>query len=214
MNEIIPTILTSDLVDFSQKINLAKQIVERVQIDIVDGKFAPKKTVTLESIKVVADTSGLGLDLHLMVDKPEEWVNRSLELLPDRIIGQVEMADPKDFLNRVIEAGVEGGIALDLETPVSSIEPEVYHLADLILILSVKAGLGGQVFEAKALEKIKEVKAIVGDLVTIGVDGGLDEKNILLCKNAGAKVFYIGSNFWSENNLKGIYTNLVNLVGE
>lgn len=215
MSEIIPTILTSDLVEFSQKINLAKQIVEQVQIDIVDGKFAPKKTVTLESIKVVADTSGLGLDLHLMVDKPEEWVNRSLELLPDRIIGQVErMTDPKDFLNRVIEAGVEGGIALDLETPVSKIEPEVYHLADLILILSVKAGLGGQVFEAKALEKIKEVKAIVGDLVTIGVDGGLDEKNILLCKNAGAKVFYIGSNFWSENDLKVKYNDLIKLVRE
>lgn len=228
MPEIVPTILTSDFNEFSRKIKLAKGIVERVQIDVIDGKFAPKKTVTLEGIRDLVDAGppalvpsgtgpvgGLRLDLHLMVDKPEDWVNRSLELLPDRIIGQVEMmSDPKEFVSRVVEGGVEAGIALDLETPVESVAEEIYHLADLILILGVKAGMGGQEFAGRALKKIEQVKKIVGDLVKIGVDGGLNEKNIISCRKMGAEIFYIGNGFWGAEDLGKKYNELLELISE
>lgn len=217
MAEIVPAILTADFNEFSQKIDLVKGVVERVQIDVIDGKFAPKKTVTLEGIRNLADAGppagGLRLDLHLMVDKPEDWVNRSLELLPDRIIGQVEMmSDPKEFVSRVVEGGVEAGIALDLETPVESVAEEIYHLADLILILGVKAGMGGQEFASRALKKIEQVKKIVGDLVKIGVDGGLNEKNIISCRKMGAEIFYIGNSFWGAEDLGKKYNELLELI--
>lgn len=213
MAEIVPTILTSDFNDFTEKISLVGEIVPRVQIDVVDGKFAPKKTVPLEGMRELADMKDLRLDLHLMVEKPEDWVSRSLELLPDRIIGQVEMmSNPKNFLDRVIEGGVEAGLALDLETPVEAISEEVYHLADLILILGVKAGVGGQEFERKTLKKIESVRKIVGNLVKIGVDGGLNAENIPLCKSSGADIFYIGGAFWEANDLRYQYNELLNLA--
>ena len=213
MAEIVPTILTSDFDDFTEKISLVREVVPRVQIDVVDGKFAPRETVPLEGMRELTDMKDLRLDLHLMVEKPEDWVSRSLELLPDRIIGQVEMmSNPRNFIDSVIEGGLEAGLALDLETPMEAISEEVYHLADLILILGVKAGAGGQEFERKTLEKIERVHKIVGDLVKIGVDGGLNEENIPLCKSSGAEIFYIGGAFWETKDLQGRYNELLYLT--
>jgi ribulose-phosphate 3-epimerase len=138
------------------------------------------------------------IDVHLMVKEPIDWINRSLLVLPDRIIGQVEfMENPLNFINEVINSGVEVGIALDLDTPVNSISDDIYHLVDIILIMGVKAGLGGQVFERSIVSKIEEIRKIVGENVEIGIDGGLDEESIELCKKAGVNIFYVGNSFWS-----------------
>jgi len=213
MVEIVPTILTSDFNDFTEKISLVREVVPRVQIDVVDGKFAPRKTVPLEGMRGLTDMKDLRLDLHLMVEKPEDWVSRSLELLPDRIIGHIEtMSNPRDFIDRAIEGGVEAGLALDLETPVEVISDEVYHLADLILVLGVKAGIGGQEFEEKTLKKIERIREVVGDLVKIGVDGGLNEENIPLCKSSGAEIFYVGGSFWEARDLGKRYNELLGLI--
>lgn len=199
MAEIVPTILTSDFFQLSERLELLKGVANRVQIDIIDGKFVENKTVSIESLKELEIEPKL--DLHLMVKEPGEWINRALEVLPDRLIGQVEiMSDAWGFINQTVEAGMEAGIALDLETPVESIPEEIFHLAGTILLLSVKAGLGGQKFDERVLLKIEKVKSIVGNLVEVGVDGGLQEKEILLCKKAGADTFYVGNAFWQPKN--------------
>lgn len=211
MAEIVPTILTSNFSEYLSKLQRLEGVCPRVQIDLIDGKFAPKETVLIESLK--DQESSLITDLHLMVKEPEDWVHRALELLPDRLIGHIEMMyDIPRFISETIEGGMRVGLALDLETPVEAIAEEVYHQTDLILLLSVKAGEGGQEFNPKVLEKIKKVKAIVGDLVPVGVDGGLNEKNIVLCKEAGAEIFCIGTNFWQAEDLQGKYQELTNLV--
>jgi ribulose-phosphate 3-epimerase len=211
MVELVPTILTSNFSEYLSKLQRLEGVCPRVQIDLIDGKFAPKETVSIESLK--DQESSLITDLHLMVKEPEDWVHRALELLPDRLIGQVEMMyDIPRFISETIEGGMRVGLALDLETPIEAIAEEVYHQTDLILLLSVKAGEGGQEFKPKVLEKIKKVKAIVGDLVPVGVDGGLNEKNIVLCKEAGAEIFCIGTNFWQAEDLQGKYQELTNLV--
>ncbi|MBU2577479.1 hypothetical protein KKA69_01450 [Patescibacteria group bacterium] len=199
MTEVVPTILTSDFSQLNERLELLKDVANRVQIDIIDGKFVENKTVSIESLKELEIEPKL--DLHLMVKEPKEWINRALEVLPDRLIGQVEiMSDAWSFINQTVEAGMEAGIALDLETPVESIPEEIFHLAGTILLLSVKAGLGGQRFDERVLLKIGKVKSIVGDFVEIGVDGGLQEKEILLCKRAGADIFYVGSGFWQPKD--------------
>lgn len=211
MVEIVPTILTSNFSEYLSKLQRLEGVCSRVQIDLIDGKFAPKETVLIESLK--DQESSLITDLHLMVKEPEDWIHRALELLPDRLIGHIEMMyDIPRFISETIEGGMRVGLALDLETPVEAIAEEVYHQTDLILLLSVKAGEGGQEFNPKVLEKIKKVKAIVGDLVPVGVDGGLNEKNIVLCKEAGAEIFCIGTNFWQAEDLQGKYQELTNLV--
>jgi len=211
MAEIVPTILTANFSDLTQRLDLLEGICERVQIDITDGKFVSNRTIPLESL--VGQETKLKVDLHLMVKDPEEWVNRALEVLPDRIIGQVEMMnDPKHFINSVVEGGVAVGIGLDLETAVESVEEEIYRMCDLVLIMSVKAGEGGQSFDPRSVVKIEQVKKILGDLGKIAVDGGLNEENILQCKGAGANIFYVGKTFWEAEDLKIRYNELINFL--
>lgn len=215
MTEIVPTILTSDFEEFSRKINLLKGVVPRVQIDFIDGKFAENRTLDLGMIRDMGEIGEMKIDLHLMVKEPIDWISRGLEILPDRIIGQVEMMSrPEDFISQVAASGVETGIALDLETPISAISEEIYHSVDLILILAVKAGLGGQEFDKRVLKKIKEVREMVGELGEIGVDGGLDEESIKLSKKAGANIFYIGSSFWQTEDWEKRYNELLRLTEE
>lgn len=211
MAEIVPTILTADFSDYSKKLGLLEGVVDRVQVDVIDGKFVNNKTIPLESLRGLE--TNLKIDLHLMVKNPEEWVNRALEILPDRIISQVEMMkDPKNFISQVVEGKVAVGVALDLETAVEGIDEEIYRMSDLVLIMSVKAGEGGQSFDPRTIGKIEKVKKILGDLGKIGVDGGLDEVSIKLCKQAGANIFYVGKTFWEAEDLQARYNELVNLV--
>ncbi|HUV72154.1 MAG TPA: hypothetical protein VMW25_04040 [Clostridia bacterium] len=211
MAEIIPTILTADFSDYFERLNSLPETISRIHIDIIDGRFAPNRTISLEALK--NQETNLKLDLHLMVKEPEEWIKRALEILPERLIGQVEMmTDPWEFLNQTIESGMEAGIGVDLTTPVGKLSSETYHLADLVLLMAVKAGSGGQEFDQAVLGKIKKMKEITGDLVKIGVDGGLDEKTIPLCRQAGADIFYVGSSFWQEKDLEKRYRQLLKLV--
>lgn len=211
MAEVVPTILTADFSDYSKRLGLLEGVVDRVQVDVIDGRFVNNKTIPLESLRDLE--TNLKIDLHLMVKNPEEWVNRALEILPDRIISQVEMMkDPKNFISQVVEGKVAVGIALDLETAVEGIDEEIYRMSDLVLIMSVKAGEGGQSFDPRTIEKIEKVKKILGDLGEIGVDGGLDEESIKLCKQAGANIFYVGKTFWEAEDLQARYNELVNLV--
>ncbi len=211
MPEIIPAILTADFSDYIKKLNSLEGISNRVQVDIIDGKFANNQTISLESLK--NEPTDLRMDLHLMVKEPEEWVNRALEALPDRVIGQVEMMyEPMKFITEASEGGLEVGIALDLETPVESVPEEIYHMVDVVLLLAVKAGFSGQPFDKKVLEKIKKVKEIVGDLVGIGIDGGLNEETIPLCQKAGANIFYVTSSLWQAENLEERYNQLIKIV--
>lgn len=225
MNEIVPTILTSSLEDFSWKINALRGICSRVQVDVVDGKYSPIKTVDLGAIrpsfaeategKDLVDWGGLKIDLHLMVEEPQGWISRCLELVPDRIIAQVEkMADPFNFVNEVVESGCQVGLALDLDTEVEKVSEDIYLLADMVLILGVKAGQGGQEFNEKVLEKIKKIREILGENGKIGIDGGVNKENIKLCKEAGANIFCVGTSFWEAENLGKRYNELLTLLND
>ncbi len=215
MAEIVPTILTSDIEDFTHKIGLLKGIVPRVQIDVVDGKFAAAKTVDLSAIRDLIDLGDLKIDLHLMVEEPLGWISRCLEIVPDRIVAQMEkMTEPLSFISEIIESGSQVGLALDLETPVENYSEDIYLLADIVVLLGVKAGTGGQGFNPIVLEKIKKMRKILGETGKIGVDGGLNEENIKLCQKAGANVFYVGTNFWQTEDPGGRYNELLQQISK
>ncbi len=215
MVEIVPTILTSDIEDFSHKIDLLKGIVPRVQIDVVDGKFATAKTVDLSAIRDLIDLGDLKIDLHLMVEEPLGWISRCLEIVPDRIVAQMEkMTEPLSFINEIIESGAQVGLALDLETPVENYSEDIYLLADIVVLLGVKAGTGGQGFNPMVLEKIKKMRKILGETGKIGVDGGLNGENIKLCQKAGANIFYIGTNFWQTEGNEKRYNELLQQISK
>ncbi len=200
--KIIPTILTNQSQELEKRISFLKGKTEWVQIDVVDGFFAPGKTFPLEWLDQYQENEFFW-DIHLMVDNPFSWVERCNLAMAQRVIGQIEkMGDQFDFLDRVESEGMSGGLALDLPTLLERLEQEALYGCSVVLLFSgKKAGKAGQRFEKSCLIKIKRLRemreALRADFA-IGVDGGINEGNILEIEEAGADIAYVGSAIWNK----------------
>jgi|SRR3989338_5789823 len=175
MIQIIPSILTNDPDELMELIKKCEGLVERVSIDIIDGKFANNKTID-PSILSDIDTA-LKIDYQLMVIEPVNWIERSVRGQADRIIGHIEkMSSQIEFVGRVQEVGASVGLALDLETTVEKLDPTILTNLDVVLVMSVLAGFGGRKFDERVLDKIKRLDEIRSRDATpfkIQDDGGI-----------------------------------------
>jgi ribulose-phosphate 3-epimerase len=207
MVEIIPSILTKDPLEAIEMIKKCDGIVQRVQVDIIDGIFA--NNVTIKPRELTNLDVFLGLDFHLMVNEPIDWVERCLGVGADRIIGQIEMmTSQRAFVEKVEEKNLRLGLAIDLNTPISDIDESLYEKLDVVLVMSVKAGFGNQKFEAVALKKIKELNEIRTKRKTpfrICIDGGETEDVIDDSVLVGADEVVIGRRLFKgdiQDNIK------------
>lgn len=173
--EIIPAILTNSPEELRQKISILDEIGGRVQIDIIDGQFAENKTIDPSIIEEIP--TYLRIDYQLMTKEPIDWVERAVRGLADRIIGHIEMmSNQMAFVGKVQEVGASPGLALDIDTPVAAIDKTALASIDVVLLMSVKAGWGGQEFEERVIPKIVELSKIrLKDAIPfkICVDGGI-----------------------------------------
>ena len=180
MVEIIPSILSNDPKELAELIGRSEGKVDRVHIDIIDGKFADNKTIDPSALEEI-DTN-LRLDYHLMVKEPINWVERCARGQADRIIAQIEMmTNQVDYVGKVQEVGAKIGLGIDLNTPVSKLDPVILTNLEVVLVMSVKAGFGGQAFDKKTIDKIGKLEEIRGRDDTpfrICVDGGINEKTV------------------------------------
>lgn len=213
--EIIPSILTNDPVELKNLIEECEGVVERVSIDIIDGRFVNNKTIDpslLSDIETI-----LKIDYQLMVTEPIHWVERCIRGSADRIIGHIEMmANQVEFVAKAQEVGTHIGLAVNLETPISNLDSMVLSDLDVVLVMSASVGFGGQSFNAHALEKIKELKKIrdAGNYhFRIHVDGGVNEESIYNVCEAGADEVSIGRRIFKGSLSTNIaqLTKLVNL---
>ena len=210
MNKIVPTILAKDISRFEEDLGKVEVFAGRVQMDIIDGKFAPVETVMPEvllTIETVAE-----IEAHLMVAEPEEWVERCVAAGVTAVYGQVEkMTDKMNFIAKAEEAGMKTGLAFDLDTSLTGLD-EWVSLVDSILLLSVKAGAQGQEFNDAVLEKIKKVREL-SPSVMIMIDGGLNEETIKKCLEAGGEKmeFAVGSELLSADDPETVYRKLENV---
>ncbi len=199
MISIIPSILTDNPDELRTLLEKCEGVVERVQIDILDGVFAGNKTID-PSILGDIDTS-LRLDFHLMTKNPIDWVERCIRGMADRIIGQVEMMESQlDFLGKVQEAGLRVGFALDRNTPVSVLDRSILTDLDSVLLMSVPAGFGGQEFHPEIIEKIKEldhIRARDDTPFTIIDDGGITLNSVDEIHLAGVDEVAIGKKLFT-----------------
>lgn len=179
MIDIIPSILTDSPKKFANLLNQAKN-TKRIHVDIIDGKFVDNKTIE-PSILNSTNTSSL-LDFHLMVVNPIAWVERCVQVCADRIIGHVEkMDDQGKFIDTVHENNTKAGLAIDLGTKVSELDLEILGKVDVVLVMSVKVGYGGQKFDERALDVIVELsklRNIKNHAFRICDDGGITIENI------------------------------------
>ena len=206
MVEIVPSILTNDPEELKKKLSLCEGLVDRVSIDIIDGKFANNKTID-PSVLFDIDTN-LKIDYQLMVYEPVNWIERCLRGQADRIIGHIEeMSDQVEFVGKVQEVGLSVGLAIDLETQVYKIDPTILNNLDIVLVMSVPVGFGGQEFDKRALGKIKELDEIRARDKTpfrIQDDGGITLESIHNVHKIGADEVSIGKRIFDGDLAKNL----------
>ena len=194
MIEIIPSILTSDPNEARELILRCNGVTKRVSVDIIDGKFADNKTIEPDAVYDI-DTD-LKIDYQLMVMEPVNWVEKCIRGQAERIIGHIEnMEDQAKFVGKVQELGVKVGLALDLDTSVEKLDSLILNDLDVVLVMSVKAGFGGQVFDESVIDKIKqldEVRKSDNTPFKIHIDGGITSDNIRKVALAGADEVSVG----------------------
>jgi len=198
MIQIIPSILTNDPGELKELILRCEGVVERVSIDIIDGKFADNKTIDPSMLFEVE--TDLKIDYQLMVHEPTNWIERCVRGQADRIIGHVEkMSDQIEFVAKVQGVGASVGLAIDLDTPVSKLDPTILTDLDVVLVMSVAAGFGGQKFDKRALEKIGKLDEIrVRDDTPFKIqdDGGITLESAHNIHRLGADEVSIGKSLF------------------
>ena len=175
-------------------------------LDVMDGKFTKYKTIDYEYFDQLREKSPLLFDAHLMVVEPQKVLNKYIKSAANIITLHYESFTDKELmvemLKKIKNANKLVGLAIDLDTKIEVIDEYIKYL-DLVLIMSVKAGKGGQEFDSSALKKIKYVRKLNSEIL-IEVDGGINDKTGAQCVKAGADILVAGSYIYNNDAYEAI----------
>lgn len=205
MMKLAPSILASD---FSRLGEVIKETgdsdVDLIHIDVMDGHFVPNITFGPDVIKAVRSYTDIPFDVHLMVEEPDRYIKQFVEAGADIITVHVEACKHLHSVIQLIKSyGVKVGVVLNPATPVDVVDPFLAEL-DMVLLMSVNPGFGGQTFIKSTLEKIKQLRRKIANQcleVDIEVDGGVTTENVKEILNAGANVIVAGSAIYNKGNI-------------
>lgn len=199
MNEIqvAPSILSADFADLGRDVMMVADAgADWIHVDVMDGHFVPNLTIGPAHVKTLKRITDVPLDVHLMIDNPEVQVPWYLDAGADSVTIHIEACDdPIALLESIRAAGVKAAISLNPETDVSAIA-DLVGVVDMILVMSVHPGFGGQSFIVESLDKIAAIRALcdeAGVNPRIEVDGGISSANAAEVVAAGADVLVAGS---------------------
>ncbi len=200
---LAPSILSADFANLKSELEkIDKAGADIVHLDIMDGHFVPNLTFGPPVVKKLRKHSNKIFDAHLMITNPSDFIENFVNSGVDMISVHYEV-DPHvhRLLSKIKESGVYAGIAFNPSTPITGLK-YLLDVMDFVLIMSVNPGFGGQKFINGVLEKIKEVRDIVGESIPIEIDGGICADNIEEVKSAGVNIFVAGSAFFSKGEDK------------
>ncbi|MFZ2186476.1 ribulose-phosphate 3-epimerase [Streptococcus parauberis] len=203
--KIAPSVLAADYANFASELKRIEETdAEYVHIDIMDGQFVPNISFGADVVASMRKHSKLVFDCHLMVVNPERYVDAYAQAGADIMTIHTESTQHiHGALQKIKAAGMKVGVVINPGTPVSALEP-VLPLVDQVLIMTVNPGFGGQSFIPECLDKVKKVvdlRQAGGYSFDIEVDGGVDDKTIAACAQAGANVFVAGSYLFKADDL-------------
>ncbi|AYA75375.1 ribulose-phosphate 3-epimerase [Bacillus sp. Y1] len=206
MVKIAPSILSADFSKLGEEIkDVERGGADYIHVDVMDGHFVPNITIGPLIVEAIRPITKLPLDVHLMIDNPDQYIEAFANAGADYLTVHVEACK---HLHRTIHYiksfGVKAGVVLNPATPVQTIEHVIDDI-DMVLLMTVNPGFGGQKFIEQVLPKIRQVKELVdkkGLSVEIEVDGGVNEETARKCVEAGANVLVAGSAIYNERDRK------------
>jgi ribulose-phosphate 3-epimerase len=195
--KISPSILSADFCRLGDEVRaLEKAGADYIHVDVMDGHFVPNLTIGPAIVKAVRRCTSLPLDVHLMIERPDDFLSDFAKAGANILTVHVEaVTHLHRTLSEIKKYGMRAGVSLNPSTPVCLIEPAL-DSADLVLVMSVNPGFGGQELIPEVLPKIKEIRRLItrkGRPVELEVDGGIKVDNIGAVADAGADVFVSGS---------------------
>lgn len=203
---IAPSILAADFANLERDIHdLEKNGADWVHVDVMDGAFVPNISIGIPVVKALRPVTALPLDVHLMIEKPGRYVERFVAAGADMLTIHLEADQPQNILEaleKIRALGCKAGLVLKPKTPAEAAIPYL-KLCDMILVMTVEPGFGGQKFMEDMMPKLRALRQLLDQenpACLLEVDGGVDEKTQAICKANGAQVLVAGSAYFKASD--------------
>jgi len=218
VKQIAPSILSADFSQLTEEIQKVEEAgADLIHLDVMDGHFVPNLTFGPPVIASIRKVTRLPFDVHLMIEKPERSIQAFVDAGSDFITVH---AEAETHINRTIafikEKGLKAGVSLNPATPLCLIE-EIIKDIDLLMVMSVNPGFGGQIFIQNILEKIKKARNLIDEKapdVLLEVDGGVNLENIRSLKEAGVDIFVAGSVIFKSKDYKQTIQSMKKILND
>lgn len=206
MKKIAPSILSADFSRFGQEIRAVERAgADLIHVDVMDGHFVPNITIGPLVVSGLRKLTSLPLDVHLMIERPDQFVEEFAQAGSNWLTIHIESGGAlRKTIQRIRHLKVRPGIVLNPSTPLRRLYPFLEEI-DLVLLMSVYPGFGGQSFIPETLQKVKKLRNIIDQHrypIEIEVDGGIKVENIKAVSKAGGDIFVVGTGIFKTKNYK------------
>lgn len=220
MIKIAPSILSADFLRLGEEVKAAEEAgADVIHVDVMDGRFVPNITIGPPVVAAVKKATSLPLDVHLMIVEPEKYIEEFAKAGADYLVVHQEASlHLHRTVQHIKELGVKAGVSINPSTPVYTLEDIIEDL-DLVLIMSVNPGFGGQAFIPRALDKLRLVSELIKarnikNPPEIEIDGGIKPENARQAVDAGATMLVMGSAFYGSGDYKALVNKVRESIGE
>ncbi len=210
MKTLAPSILAADMLNLENEIEKIEASNSKyVHIDVMDGMFVPNISFGMPIISAIRKKTDLVLDVHAMIVEPDRYIDDFIKCGADIITFHYEALDHERILNaidKIHKLNKKAGLSIKPKTPASDIYKYIEFL-DMVLVMTVEPGFGGQSFMYETMEKVsalREYSNKLGKSIDIQVDGGINDQTIKIAHNAGANIFVLGTAFFKNEKLLNI----------